>query len=74
MAFAFVEDATLGVGVAELADGNGVDGVVEHPVAPRVEPMPLPLAGGGFDGGGAVVGRIVMPGGEAGHISGVADK
>ena len=37
--FSFVEGAAFGGGVAELGDGDQVEGVVEHPIAPRVEPM-----------------------------------
>ena len=72
--FPFVEDASFGVGVAELGDGDQMQRVVEHPVASRVEPMPLPRPRGGVDGSGPVVGGVVMSGGEPGHFSGVADK
>ncbi len=39
--FPFVEPSSFGVGVAELGDGDQMQRVVEHPVAPWVEPMPL---------------------------------
>ena len=72
--FPFVEDTAFGVGVAQLGDGDEVEGVVEHPVTPRVEPVPFLLARGGFDWGGAVVGGVVMAGREPGHITRVADQ
>ena len=39
--FAFEEETAFGVGVTQLADSDGVEGMVEHPVPARVEPMPL---------------------------------
>ena len=72
--FPFVEDAALGVGVAQLGDGDEVEGVVEHPVASWVEAMPLVRPGGGVDGSCPVVGGVVMSGGEPGQVTGVSDE
>ncbi len=41
--FAFVEHPAFGGGVAQLADRDGVESVVEHAVAPWGESMSLPV-------------------------------
>jgi hypothetical protein len=48
--------AAVAVGVPDLGERGHVDGVVEAPVAAQREPVDLPLAGGDFDRGSAVVG------------------
>ncbi len=66
--------AAVGVGLAELADGGHVDGVVEVPVAAFGEPVHGAPARGEFDGGGAVLGGELVAGGESGDVAGVADE
>jgi hypothetical protein len=55
--------------VADLGDGGQVEGMVELVVAARVESVASAGSAGGFDGGGAVVGREPLwrrePGGVA---------
>ena len=60
--------------MSELADGDQMDGVVEHPVTPRVEPMPLLPTGGDFDGCCPVVRGIVMPCPKPGDVAGVSNQ
>ena len=48
--------------------------MVEHAVASWVGPMPLVLTGGGIDGCRAVVGGVVMAGGEPCDVTAVADQ
>jgi len=55
-----------GVAVADLGDGDHVDRPVQLPVAAQVDPVPWPRPGGGFVGGGGVVGGVV---GSAGNRS-----
>jgi hypothetical protein len=59
--FAVEVGAALGVGLADLADGGHVDGVVQATVASLGEAVHNSPTGGQLDGGGAVVGRI-LPG------------
>jgi hypothetical protein len=56
----------VGVGLAELADGGHVHGVVEVSVAALGEAVHGPPAGGELDRGGAVVGGVAVGVGEPG--------
>ncbi len=57
-------DPARGVRVADLGDGDRVDRPVQLAVAAQVDPVPWPRPGGGFVGGGGVVGGVVIPCGE----------
>jgi hypothetical protein len=61
------------VGVADLADRGHVDGVVDAPVLAQRQPVDLAVPGGDLDWRGAVVGGEMIPAGEPGHVSDVAD-
>jgi hypothetical protein len=56
------------------ADANRgqAEGVVQLAVASRVEPVAFAVTAGGFDGGGAVVGREPLWPQEPGGVTGVA--
>src|SRR5918995_5913221 len=69
-----VQHPAFGAWLAELADGDEMQRMVEHPVASRVETMPFLPAGGDFDGRRRVVGRIMVSRPEPGHIAGVSDQ
>ena len=55
--------------VADLADGDDMQGRVESPVATGVEAVVGVLAAGGFQGGAAGVAGEVVLGGEAGDVA-----
>src|SRR5918994_540209 len=59
--------ATVGVGLADLADGGEVDGVVQAPVPTLGQAVDGSPAGGQLDGGGAVVGRELVSVAEPTH-------
>jgi hypothetical protein len=61
---------TWGV-VADLGDGNHVDGVVELAVAAWVEPVRTTGAAEGFDRGGGVVAGVVPSAGEPVYVAAV---
>src|SRR5690349_12837769 len=66
--------ASFGSGLADLADGGHVQGVVEVTVAALREPVHDAPAGGELDGGGAVVGGVAVPVGEPADVTAVADE
>jgi hypothetical protein len=66
--------AALGVALADLADGGQVQGVVQPSVAPLGDTVDDPATGGSLDRGGAVVGRVVIAGGEVTDVAGEADQ
>jgi hypothetical protein len=65
--------AALGVALADLA-GVQVQGVVQPSVAPLGDTVDDPATGGSLDRGGAVVGRVVIAGGEVTDVAGEADQ
>jgi hypothetical protein len=71
--FAAVVGTAVGV-VAQLHDGHDVQHPVDAPVACPGEAVPLLLSGGGVQWCGAVPGREVPAGGEAGDVSDVAEQ
>jgi hypothetical protein len=70
--FPLVVGAAFGV-VADLDDGHDVQDPVQAPVPGSGQPVPLLLAGGGVDGGGAGPGGEVGLGPEAGDVADVAE-
>ena len=64
----------LGVGLADLADGHHVDGMVELTVASPAEPVDDPTTRGDLDGSDPGVGGELVPVGEPADITGVADE
>jgi hypothetical protein len=60
--------------VADLGDGDHVDGVVELAVATRVEAVPDDGTAGGFDRSGGVVAGVVPGAREPGDVTAVADE
>jgi hypothetical protein len=70
--FAPVVGASFGV-VPDLDDGHDVQDPVEPPVPGAGEPVPLLLAGGGVDRGGAGPGGEVRAGAEPGDVADVAE-
>jgi hypothetical protein len=60
--------------VADLGDGDHVDGVVELTVAARVQSVSDDRAAGGLDGRGAVVAGGVPGRREAANVAGVAEE
>jgi hypothetical protein len=62
------------MGLAELADGGHVDGVVQLAVPAFGGPVHDAATGGELDRGGAVVGGVAVPVGEPGDVCAVADE
>ena len=65
---------SLGVGIADLGDGDHVQGVVDLAAAPQGEPVHDPPTRGPLDWGRAVVRGIGIPAGEASDVSGIPDQ